>query len=119
MGGSARTRVTIVQAESNQARGLARGNERTTEKVRSSLSTLGVAHHQSGTFPQIDSDAECAARTARYAAQDAAYRAVLGLNPEEPLPRSIGRHPMGGPHRRGYEDQPTTGGRRRLKSATL
>lgn len=55
------------------------------------MGTLGIAHHQRGTFPIIDTDAESTARRARYAAQDAAYRAALRLGADEPLPRAIGR----------------------------
>lgn len=81
------------------------------------MSTLGVAHHQRGTLPKVDTEAENEARRARYAEKDAAYRAALGLEPWDELPAIIGRAP-GGAMRRGYEVC-ADGGRRRLRSATL
>lgn len=54
------------------------------------VSTRGIAHHQRGTFPVIDSDAESAARKARLAGRDAAYRAALRLGADEPLPGALG-----------------------------
>lgn len=81
------------------------------------MSTLGVAHHQRGTFPTIDTAAECEARKARYAARDAAYRAALRLNPDEPLPGSIGQVSGGGRAlRRGKFLDMSTGGRLRLRA---
>lgn len=78
------------------------------------LSTSGVAHHQRGTFPVDESaEVECARRAARFAAQDAAYRAALGLNPEDPLPGTIGRTFGGARYKPGEYTPQISGGRRR------
>lgn len=47
------------------------------------------AMHYRGTF-DVSDDHEAAARAARYAARDAAYRAALGISPGEPLPGRLG-----------------------------
>lgn len=54
------------------------------------MSNAGVAHHHRGTFPIIDEAAAIAARNARFAPRDLAYRAALGIGYDEPIPRSIG-----------------------------
>lgn len=76
------------------------------------MSTLGIAHHQRGTLPVIDTEAESAARAARYAARDAAYRAALHIGNDQPLPKSLGRCAGGGA---GYEDF-YSGGRLRRRA---
>lgn len=55
------------------------------------MGTRGIAHHQRGTFPVLDTDAESAQRRARYAEKDAAYRAALRLGDSDPLPAILGR----------------------------
>lgn len=78
------------------------------------MSTRGVAHHQRGTFPMIDTDAEMAARKARYSAKDAAYRAALRLGADEPLPSRLGVTSSSGGH-----FNPTHGGGRLRRSGSV
>lgn len=85
------------------------------------MSTLGIPYHRRSTF-QVDDTEACEKRAARHAARDAAYRAALGLNPDEPLPKRIGsRGNTGGGGRRSassYFDL-GNGGRVRRSSAPL
>jgi hypothetical protein len=80
------------------------------------MSTLGIAHHQRGTFPIVDEDAARSARRARYAAKDAAYRAALRLGGDQPLPSALGITVHGcGPRTRNLP----TGGRMRRQIVTI
>lgn len=78
-----------------------------------------MAHHQRGTLPIVDTEAEAAARRARFAEQDAAYRALLRLEAGDKLPGSIGQvSGGGGAFRRGF-DECASGGRLRRKASHL